>query len=51
MFEVLLDVVLVALAYDGAYVLRWDGDLPPQQLAVLVRTLPLVVAVQMLGFL
>jgi UDP-GlcNAc:undecaprenyl-phosphate GlcNAc-1-phosphate transferase len=51
MFEVLLDVVLVALAYYGAYLLRWDADMPAQQPAVLVQTLPLIIALQMLGFL
>lgn len=50
-FEVMLDLVLVALAYYGAYLLRFDGSLPPDQLAILVRTLPLVILVQMLLFL
>jgi UDP-GlcNAc:undecaprenyl-phosphate GlcNAc-1-phosphate transferase len=46
-FEVLLDLVLVVLAYYGAYLLRWDGSLPADQLAIFVRTLPLVIVVQM----
>lgn len=50
-FEVLLDVVLVVLAYYGAYVLRFDGDLPAVQLSIFIRTLPVVIVVQMLCFL
>lgn len=50
-FEVLLDVVLVALAYYGAYLLRFDGDLPPDQMKVFLRTLPLLILVEMLCFL
>jgi len=47
-FEVMLDLVLVILAYYGAYLLRWDGSLPAEQLAIFIRTLPLVIVVQML---
>jgi UDP-GlcNAc:undecaprenyl-phosphate GlcNAc-1-phosphate transferase len=50
-FEVLLDVLLVALAYYGALVLRWDGNLPAEQLAIFVNTLPLVITIQMAFFL
>ncbi len=46
-FEVLLDVVLVTLAYYGAYVIRWDGHLPSEQLSIFMRTLPLVIIVEM----
>ena len=49
--EVMVDGVLIALAYYGAYVLRWDADLPPEQLALCVRTLPVVIVLQMLCFL
>jgi FlaA1/EpsC-like NDP-sugar epimerase len=49
--EVMLDVALIALAYYGAYVLRWDANLPPEQVAVFARTLPVVIVVQMLCFL
>src|SRR5262245_50225199 len=45
--EVLLDLVLVTLAYYGAYVLRWDGALPADQLAIFLRTVPLVIVVHM----
>jgi UDP-GlcNAc:undecaprenyl-phosphate GlcNAc-1-phosphate transferase len=46
-FEVLLDVVLVGLAYWGAYLLRWDAELQNEQLAVFVKTLPLVIPIEM----
>ena len=49
--EVMLDVILTAVAYYGAYALRWDADLPSEQVAMFVQTLPLVIAVQMLCFL
>jgi len=49
--EVLLDVVLITLAYYGAYVLRWDGQLPDEQLAIFMKTLPLVIIVQIVSLL
>jgi UDP-GlcNAc:undecaprenyl-phosphate GlcNAc-1-phosphate transferase len=50
-FEVLLDVALIALAYYGAFVLRWDGRLPDEQLQIFLKTLPLVIIIQMVFFL
>ena len=50
-FEVLLDVTLVALAYYGAYVLRWDGRFPDEQLAIFLKTLPLLIIIEMSAFL
>jgi len=50
-FEILLDTVLVALAYYSAYLLRFDGDMPGEQIAIFIRTLPLLVAVQIFFFL
>lgn len=50
-FEVLLDVTLVALAYYGAYVLRWDGRLPDEQLGIFLKTLPLLIIIEMSAFL
>jgi UDP-GlcNAc:undecaprenyl-phosphate GlcNAc-1-phosphate transferase len=46
-FEVSLDLVLVILAYYGAYLLRWDGSLPREQLAIFIKTLPLLIVIQM----
>lgn len=50
-FEILLDTILVALAYYSAYLLRFDGDLPDEQIAIFIRTLPPLVAIQILSFL
>jgi UDP-GlcNAc:undecaprenyl-phosphate GlcNAc-1-phosphate transferase len=47
-FEILLDVGLVALAYYGAYLLRFDGSMPAAQMTIFIKTLPLVIAIQML---
>ncbi|MGH9754042.1 MAG: hypothetical protein ACREA2_14795, partial [Blastocatellia bacterium] len=50
-FEILLDAVLVALAYYSAYLLRFDGNMPGEQIAIFIRTLPLLVAIQIIFFL
>ena len=50
-FEILLDTVLVALAYYSAYLLRFDGDMPGEQIQIFIRTLPPLVAIQILSFL
>ncbi|MFY9555311.1 MAG: hypothetical protein WAV20_11910 [Blastocatellia bacterium] len=50
-FEVLLDAILIALAYYGAFVLRWDGRLPDEQLNIFLKTLPLVIIIQLSFFL
>jgi hypothetical protein len=49
--EVMRDIVLLGLAYYGAYLLRWDGNLPSQELAAWMRTLPLIIIMQMVCFL
>jgi len=50
-FEILLDSCLVALAYYSAYLLRFDGDMPGEQIAIFIKTLPLLVAIQIFLFL
>ncbi len=50
-FEVLLDMGLVVLAYYGAYLLRYDGSPPSEQITIFNQTLPLVIAAQMTSFL
>ena len=50
-FEVLLDVVLMTLAYYAAFLLRWDGNLPEEQSAIFLKTLPLVIIIQISFFL
>ncbi|MDX2031133.1 MAG: hypothetical protein SF339_10710 [Blastocatellia bacterium] len=49
--EILLDFILIVLAYYSAYALRFDGEIPGEQIAILLKTLPLVIAVQILVFL
>lgn len=44
-----VDLVMVAGAYVGAHLLRFDGALPPPVADAVVSTLPLVVAAKMLG--
>jgi UDP-GlcNAc:undecaprenyl-phosphate GlcNAc-1-phosphate transferase len=51
MFEIVLDAVLIALAYHSAYLLRFDGAIPEEQMAIFLQTLPLVIATQMFFFL
>ncbi len=48
-FEVLLDLALVILAYYGAYVIRFDRDLP-QYHNLFVASLPIVVGSQLVSF-
>jgi UDP-GlcNAc:undecaprenyl-phosphate GlcNAc-1-phosphate transferase len=50
-FEILLDSCLIALAYYSAYLLRFDGEMPVEQLAIFIKTLPLLVAIQIFFFL
>jgi UDP-GlcNAc:undecaprenyl-phosphate/decaprenyl-phosphate GlcNAc-1-phosphate transferase len=47
-FEIMLDVVLVGLAYYGAYLIRWEDNLPQAQLGILLRSVPFVITVEML---
>jgi UDP-GlcNAc:undecaprenyl-phosphate GlcNAc-1-phosphate transferase len=47
-FEVLLDVVLAALAYYGAYLLRFDGNPPAEQIIIFADTLVLVAVIEIL---
>ncbi len=46
-FEILLDVVLAALSYYGAYLLRFDGGITQAQIELCLKTLPLVIAAQL----
>jgi UDP-GlcNAc:undecaprenyl-phosphate/decaprenyl-phosphate GlcNAc-1-phosphate transferase len=47
-FEVLLDLVLAAMAYYSAYLLRWDAEMPAEQLAIFIKTLPLVAIIEII---
>lgn len=46
----LLDVVLVSVAYISSHLLRYEGQLPASVAADVAATLPLVLAAKMLGF-
>ncbi len=45
-FEILLDTCLVVLAYYSACLLRFDGDFLAEQIAIFIKTLPLMIAIQ-----
>jgi UDP-GlcNAc:undecaprenyl-phosphate GlcNAc-1-phosphate transferase len=47
-FEVLLDLAMAALAYYGAYLLRFDGLLPDEQMIIFADTLMVVAVIEML---
>jgi UDP-GlcNAc:undecaprenyl-phosphate GlcNAc-1-phosphate transferase len=51
LFEVLLDALIIPLAYYAAYLIRWDGSIPDQQLQVFLRTVPAVVGLKLILFL
>lgn len=48
--EVLFDLVVFSVAYSGAYLLRYDGSLPPEQAQLLTNSLALVVACKSVAF-
>ena len=50
-FEVLLDLVLIVLAYYGAYVLRFGPMAEAGTLRIFLRTLPVLLFVKMAAFL
>jgi FlaA1/EpsC-like NDP-sugar epimerase len=45
-----IDVVLVCAAYVLAYVIRFEGDIPPEQMALLLHTLPWIVLLKIAIF-
>jgi FlaA1/EpsC-like NDP-sugar epimerase len=45
-----IDVVLVCAAYVLAYVIRFEGDIPPEQMALLLLTLPWIVLLKIAIF-
>jgi len=48
--EVLVDAVLIGLAYAASFVIRFDGDIPPQQLRVLAESLPVIFSLKLVVF-
>ncbi|MFH1624604.1 MAG: glycosyl transferase [Pseudomonadota bacterium] len=49
-FEVLLDLMLVPLAYYGSYLLRFEGILAGHDFRVFLESLPIIIAAQILCF-
>jgi len=50
LFEVLLDLVLISLAYWLSYLLRFEGSAYADNFAVFLKSLPIVVACQLFSF-
>jgi len=48
--EILLDVVLITLAYYGAYRLKFDGMLSPEHAAAFEATVGIVIAMNIIAF-
>lgn len=48
--EILLDMLLFAIAYYGGHLLRYDGDIPPDQVRVLERTMAVAVVMKSIAF-
>lgn len=49
LLTVLMDVVLVAIAYFGAYLVRWDTEQLPAELAYFRQTLAMVIVLKLTG--
>jgi UDP-GlcNAc:undecaprenyl-phosphate GlcNAc-1-phosphate transferase len=49
-FEVMVDSVLIGVAYATSFVIRFDGDIPPQHLRVLAESLPLILSLKLVVF-
>ena len=45
-----IDVGLVCASYVLAYIIRFEGDIPPEQMALLVKTLPWIVLLKIALF-
>ncbi len=50
-FEIALDLLLILLAYYGAFLFRFGGLIPGQEFSLFHRFVPLVLALEMLVFL
>lgn len=49
-FEVVLDIILFAVAYQAAYLLRWDAAPPQDQLLLFEKSLALAVVAKSVSF-
>jgi UDP-GlcNAc:undecaprenyl-phosphate GlcNAc-1-phosphate transferase len=47
--QVLVDVILVPVAYYGAYLLRFEGNLPPPVMQAVTATLPFLLAIKLVA--
>lgn len=47
LLQILADLILLCVAYIGAYLLRFDGTIPPAFVPAVVQSFPLVVGVKM----
>src|SRR5512137_1489193 len=45
-----IDVALVCVSYLMAYVIRFEGDIPPEQMQLLLQTLPWIVPLKIAVF-
>jgi UDP-GlcNAc:undecaprenyl-phosphate GlcNAc-1-phosphate transferase len=50
LFEVLLDLVLITVAYYTAYLLRFEGNIGVKDFRVFLNSLPILIACQILAF-
>ncbi len=48
--EVLIDFILITVAYVSAYLLRFEGNIPAGDLQLMVKTLPLLLLIQLTSF-
>jgi FlaA1/EpsC-like NDP-sugar epimerase len=49
LLTILMDVVFVTIAYYGAYLVRWDADQLPAELAYFGQTLAFVIILKLMG--
>ena len=49
LLTVLMDIALVAMAYFGAYLVRWDTEQLPAELAYFRQTLAMVIVLKLMG--
>ena len=49
LLTILMDVALVTIAYFGAYLVRWDTERLPDELAYFRQTLAIVIVLKMIG--
>lgn len=50
LLRLLLDLAVFVVSYTGAFLLRFDAGIPPEYLAIMLLSLPGVVAIRTLGF-